>query len=73
MLFAQHQVQPGDTLAAIGHKYNIPHQILEEANSHLSNPSQLKAGEMVYVPRISNMVCQKTYSEMAPVNQGQAM
>uniref|UniRef100_UPI0035E42D3F LysM peptidoglycan-binding domain-containing protein n=1 Tax=Paenibacillus phytorum TaxID=2654977 RepID=UPI0035E42D3F len=33
--FGQHQVQSGDTLASIGHKYNILHTILEEANSHL--------------------------------------
>ncbi|WP_256757875.1 LysM domain-containing protein [Cohnella sp. WQ 127256] len=64
MLFAQHQVQQGDTLAAVGHRYNIPQTILEEANSHLANPQQLNAGEIVYVPRISNMVCQKSYMEM---------
>ncbi|MFC5652627.1 LysM peptidoglycan-binding domain-containing protein [Paenibacillus solisilvae] len=74
MLFAQHQVQAGDTLASIGHRYNMPHSILEEANSHLANQNQLTAGEMVYIPRISNMVCQKTYSEMpAPAQQGQPM
>ncbi|RXZ81733.1 LysM domain-containing protein [Paenibacillaceae bacterium] len=71
MLFAQHQIQPGDTLASIGHRYNMPHSILEEANPHLGDVNQLKPGEMVYVPRISNMVCQKTYSEMPnPNNQG---
>lgn len=63
MLFGQHQVQSGDTLASIGHKYNIPHIILEEANSHL-NPNQLRPGETVNIPRISNMMCQKSYSEM---------
>ncbi|MBN2983677.1 MULTISPECIES: LysM peptidoglycan-binding domain-containing protein [Cohnella] len=64
MVYAQHQTQPGDSLASIGHKYNMPQAILEEANPHLSDPNQLRAGEMVYIPRISNMVCQKTYSEM---------
>ncbi|MCD9025328.1 LysM peptidoglycan-binding domain-containing protein [Cohnella silvisoli] len=78
MLFAQHQAQHGDTLAAVGHRYNIPHSILEEANPHIANPNQLNAGDIVYVPRISNMVCQKTYTEMPvsaqqnqPMYQGQ--
>ncbi|MBW7456117.1 LysM peptidoglycan-binding domain-containing protein [Paenibacillus sepulcri] len=71
MLFAQHQAQPGDTLAAVGHKYNMPHSIMEEANPHITNPNQLRAGEMVNIPRISHMVCQKTYNEMpTPMNQG---
>ncbi|MCQ6557307.1 LysM peptidoglycan-binding domain-containing protein [Paenibacillus mendelii] len=74
MLFAQHQAQPGETLASVGHRYNMPHSILEEANPHLANPNQLTAGETVYVPRISNMMCQKTYSEMpAAMQQGQQM
>ncbi len=74
MLFAQYQAQPGDTLAAVGHKYNMPYAILEEANPHLKNPHHLNAGEIVYVPRISNMICQKTYSEQAaPDQQGQPM
>lgn len=52
--------------------FNMPHAILEEANSHLANPQQLKAGEIVNIPRISHMVCQKTYSEMPiPMQQGQ--
>ncbi|WP_020616200.1 LysM peptidoglycan-binding domain-containing protein [Paenibacillus daejeonensis] len=70
MLFAQHQAQHGETLIAIGHKYNMPHSILEEANPHL-NPNQLNPGDTVYVPRLSNMVCQKTYSEM-PTNMQQS-
>jgi hypothetical protein len=74
MLFAQHQAQPGDTLASVAYRYNMPHSILEEANSHLANPNQLNPGETVYVPRISNMMCQKTYSEMpATEQQGQQM
>ncbi|MFC4306590.1 LysM peptidoglycan-binding domain-containing protein [Cohnella boryungensis] len=70
MVFAQHQVQPGDTLMSICHVYNIPYAIVEEANSHLSNSQQLKPGESVYIPRISNMMCQKTYSEMPVAVQG---
>ncbi|MBW7474001.1 LysM peptidoglycan-binding domain-containing protein [Paenibacillus oenotherae] len=74
MLFAQHQVQKGDTLAAVGHKYNMPVAILEEANPQLANPQQLSAGEVIYIPRISNMMCQKTYSEMpASMQQSQSM
>jgi hypothetical protein len=74
VLFAQHQVQSGDTLAAVGHKYNMPYSILEEANPHLANPNQLNSGEIVFVPRISNMPCQKTYSEMTTsMQQGQPM
>ncbi|MWC28044.1 LysM peptidoglycan-binding domain-containing protein [Paenibacillus sp. MMS18-CY102] len=74
MIFAQHQVKSGDTLASIGHQYNMPQPILEEANMHLSNPKQLRAGETVYVPRLSNMMCHKTYAESTtPVNQGQPM
>lgn len=80
MLFAQHRVQSGDTLASVAHKYNIPHAMLEEANPHLANPSQPRPGEMVYIPRISNMMCQKTYTEMPaagqqvqPMMQGQMM
>ncbi|NBD23263.1 LysM peptidoglycan-binding domain-containing protein [Paenibacillus glycinis] len=69
-LFAQHQVKPGDTMTSIGHAYNMPHAILEEANSHL-NPNQLKAGDTVNIPRISNMHCHKTYSE-GPAQQGAA-
>lgn len=59
MVFAQHQARPGDTMQAICHHYNIPLSIMEEANSHLANPNQLNPGEIVYVPRISNMICQK--------------
>jgi len=69
MIFAQHQAMHGETLASIGHKYNMPHAILEEANPQLSNPNALKAGEMVYIPRISNMMCQKTYTEAASPEQ----
>ncbi|CAI6059451.1 hypothetical protein COHCIP112018_01814 [Cohnella sp. JJ-181] len=69
MLFAQHQAQHGDTLASVGHKYNIPHSILEEANPQLSNPNRLQPGEMVYIPRISNMMCQKSYTEMPASEQ----
>ncbi|SDX50370.1 LysM domain-containing protein [Paenibacillus sp. CF384] len=65
MVFAQYQVQAGDTFASIGHKYNIPMAILEEANPQHKNPNQLNVGEMIVIPRISNMVCHKTYSEMA--------
>lgn len=66
-LFAQHQAKPGDTLASVSHAYNMPQTILEEANPHLANPNQLQAGETVYIPRISHMLCQKTYAEM-PAN-----
>ncbi|MFC5530239.1 MULTISPECIES: LysM peptidoglycan-binding domain-containing protein [Bacteria] len=64
MLFAQHQAKPGDTLASVCHAYNIPQAIMEEANPQLTNPNQLKPGEIVNVPRISNMMCNKTYAEM---------
>ncbi|RED64765.1 LysM peptidoglycan-binding domain-containing protein [Cohnella lupini] len=80
-LFAQHQARPGDTMATVGYQYNMPHTILEEANPQLAAKSQLSPGDVVYVPRISNMMCQKHYMEMpaqtAPqqqqpmVNQGQ--
>nr|WP_240489241.1 hypothetical protein [Cohnella thermotolerans] len=39
--------------------------MLEEANTHLTNPYALSQGETVVIPRISNMYCQKTYTEMA--------
>lgn len=69
-LYAQHQAVAGETLASVCHKYNIPHAILEEANPHLSNPNQLTAGETVFIPRISHMLCHKTYAEMtAPMQQ----
>ncbi|QJD87321.1 LysM peptidoglycan-binding domain-containing protein [Cohnella herbarum] len=74
MLFAQHKAQPGDTLASVCHKYNMPYAIVEEANPHIANPNQLNAGEIVSIPRISNMVCQKSYSEMpVTTQQGQPM
>ncbi|QHT61472.1 LysM peptidoglycan-binding domain-containing protein [Paenibacillus lycopersici] len=75
MVFAQHQVKPGDTMMSICHMYNIPHPILEEANPQIQNPNQLKAGETVVIPRISNMHCQKTYGEAAgqQTQQGQPM
>ncbi len=63
MVFAQHQVQPGDTLWNIAHMYNIPLPVLEEANPQLANPNELRVGEMVMIPRISHMHCQKTYME----------
>lgn len=66
MVFAQHQVKPGETMASICHMYNMPPTMVEEANPHLgANPTQLKAGETVTIPRISNMYCQKTYAESA--------
>lgn len=68
-VFAQHQVRSGDTLSAICHHYNIPFSIMAEANSHLANPNQPKPGEIVYVPRISNMDCQITYGEMTTPSQ----
>jgi LysM repeat protein len=63
MCFAQHQAKDGDTLDKVAHAYNIPHPILEEANPHIGNPNQLRAGETVIIPRISNLHCQKTYTE----------
>lgn len=71
MVFATHQVQTGDTMASICHKYNMPLSIMEEANPHV-NPSSMKKGETIYIPRISNMVCQKSYSEM-PAHAVQGM
>jgi hypothetical protein len=63
-LFAAHQAQPGQTLGAVAHQYNIPQSILEEANPHLTNPNQLSHGDTVYIPRISNLGCHKGYAEM---------
>ncbi|MBM7563148.1 LysM peptidoglycan-binding domain-containing protein [Paenibacillus sacheonensis] len=71
MVYAQHQVKPGDTMASICHTYNMPYPILEEANPHLAdNKKPLQVGDTVTIPRISNMYCQKTYSE-APAGQTQ--
>lgn len=61
--FAQHQATQGQTLQQVAHAYNMPYPILEEANPHLSNPSQLRQGETVVIPRISHMYCHKTYLE----------
>jgi len=61
--FAQHQATQGQTLQQVAHAYNMPYPILEEANPHLSNPSQLRQGETVVIPRISHMYCHKTYME----------
>jgi len=72
LIYAQHQVQPGDTLEGIAHRYNIPHAMLEEANSHLAHPGALSPGETVVIPRISNMYCHKTYAEMTMPAQSQA-
>lgn len=63
MCFAQHQVQSGDTMGRIAHMYNMPLSILEEANPQIGNPNELRIGETVFIPRISNMYCQKTYME----------
>ncbi|QGQ97836.1 LysM domain-containing protein [Paenibacillus psychroresistens] len=63
LCFAQHQAHEGETLENVAHAYNIPHTILEEANPHLVNPNQLRVDEVVYIPRISNLHCQKTYME----------
>lgn len=63
MCFAQHQVQPGDTMWNLAHMYNMPLIILEEANPQIANPNELRVGEIVYIPRISHMHCQKTYME----------
>jgi len=76
LCFAQHQVQEGDSLGNLAHSYNIPHPILEEANPHIGNLNQLQPGETIFIPRISNLICQKTYTEQempntAPVYQGQ--
>lgn len=70
MVFAQHQVKPGDTMKSICHAYNIPQLMLEEANPQIKNPNQLQAGETVTIPRISHMYCQKTYTE-APAQHAQ--
>ena len=73
-LFAQHQVQPGDTIISICHIYNIPITIMQEANPHLTSPQQLKPGETVNIPRISHMMCHKSYADMpAGAQQGQPM
>lgn len=71
--FAQHQVQAGDTMARIAHMYNMPLLILEEANHQIANPNELRIGEIVYIPRISNMHCQKTYEERDTSNTGTPM
>ncbi|MEX2462480.1 MAG: LysM domain-containing protein [Paenibacillaceae bacterium] len=70
MCFAQHQAQEGETVESLAHAYNIPHPILEEANPHIGNPHQLRAGETVFIPRISNLQCQKTYVETEMPNSG---
>jgi len=62
-VFAQHQANPGDTLAQVAHTYNIPYPVLEEANPHIASPEQLRQGETVVIPRISHMYCHKTYME----------
>ena len=70
MCFAQHQAQEGDTVEKVAHMYNIPHSILEEANPHIGNPNQLRVGETVFIPRISNLHCHKTYMEQEMPNTG---
>lgn len=81
MCFAQHQTKEGDTLENIAHAYNIPYPILEEANPHVGDPTVLRPNEIVYIPRISNVYCHKTYIERdmpytgvpAPAYYGQQM
>ena len=63
MCYAHHQAQEGESLESLSHVYNMPHPILEEANPHIGNPTQLRAGETVVIPRISNLQTQKTYME----------
>lgn len=63
MYFAVHQTQSGDTLDKVSHMYNMPSVILEEANPHIGNPNEIQPGSSVYIPRISNMHCNKTYIE----------
>ncbi len=47
-LCESYKVEPGDVLSAIGSKFKVPHQILQEINN-IPDASQLKAGDTIKV------------------------
>jgi LysM repeat protein len=49
-LCESYKVEPGDVLSAIGSKFKVPHQILQEINN-IPDASQLKAGDTIKVIR----------------------
>lgn len=44
-----HQIEPGETLAAIAREYGVPLQSIAEANS-ISNPNRVFAGQTIRIP-----------------------
>lgn len=46
----RHVVRPGDTIKAITKKYNVTHQNLALANTHLENLERLNPGDVVHIP-----------------------
>ena len=49
---ATHQIESGETLAAIAREYGIPLQSIVEANS-ISNPNRVFAGQTIRIPMVS--------------------
>jgi len=44
-------VVEGDSLSAIAHKFNITLQELEAANPKITNPNDIKVGEVLNIPK----------------------
>ena len=44
-------VVKGDSLSAIAHKFNITLQELEAANPQITNPNDIKVGEVLNIPK----------------------
>lgn len=44
-------VVEGDSLSAIAHKFNITLQELEAANPKITNPDDIKVGEVLNIPK----------------------
>ena len=44
-------VVKGDSLSAIAHKFNITIQELEAANPKITNPNDIKVGEVLNIPK----------------------
>jgi hypothetical protein len=63
MVYAKHVAKQGDTMWKLAQKYNVPLPLLITFNTHIQNPNVFNIGDIIYIPRMCDMYCQKMYME----------
>ena len=63
----QHVVGNGETLTAIGEKYNAPWKRLFDKNTTISDPNLLNIGDVITVPTESEQLAERPLPESQPI------